>query len=101
MAQYCTIIYVDNRRNLDMTKKCKRRVLHVFLLEAAILVVVIGVIAIVYSFRYPLQVSYHKNRERAALNAMRESWEPNGPHDSYERHQTRLQHHKKALLKLG
>jgi len=84
-----------------MKQAKKHSVLRVFLIEGTILLLVVAIAALGYTFRKPLRIAYHRNREKAAQNAMRKSWKPEGPHDSYKRYESRWLHHKKALLELG
>ncbi len=84
-----------------MKQAKKHSVLRVFLIEGAILLLLVAIATFGYIFRKPIRISYHLNREKAAQNAMHKSWKPEGPHDSYERYQSRWLNHKKALLELG
>ena len=84
-----------------MKQTKKHSILRVFLIQGIIFLLIIVVATLGYTFRVPIQIAYHKNRENAAQNARHKSWKPEGPHDSYDRHQSRWLHHKKALLELG
>ena len=75
----------------------KANVLRVFLIEGVILLLIIGAATLVYTFRIPIQIAYHKNREKAALAGLGRS---SGSEDAPD-YGKRLQHHMEALVNLG
>jgi hypothetical protein len=80
-----------------MKQTKKHNVLRVFLIEATILVVIVGIAALGYIFRTPFKIAYHRNRENAASAGIRRSRASEGSPD----YGKRLQHHREALLALG
>ena len=84
-----------------MKEAKKHSVLRVFLIEGAIVLVLIGLAALGYTFRTSIRIAYHRNREKAAIVSMQKTWKANGGDDAYRRHQEKLVHHKEALLNLG
>jgi hypothetical protein len=80
-----------------MKEAKKHSVLRVFLIEGAILLLVVGIAALGYVFRTSLQIAYHRNRENAASAGIRRSSGSEGSPD----YGKRFQHHREALLTLG
>ena len=82
-------------------KKSARDIVLILALQCGIMLVLVSIVALVYIYRKPLLIIYHKHGQASARNAMQRSWTPNGPHETYQRHSNRFQRHRKALIDLG
>jgi hypothetical protein len=82
-------------------KKTARDIVLILSIQLVIALVLIGLVTLIYVYRKPLLITYHKYGQRSARKAMRRSWDPKGPLDKYKRQQQRFLHHRKALIDLG
>jgi len=69
-------------------------------LEAAVLLVGVGLIALGYVLRKPMLINYHRLGAHLAIKAMHRHAKPQ-PGDRYRRDADRFSRHRKALIGLG
>jgi len=79
-------------------RKLSHDLIRIFSIQIIIVLVLMGLVILGYLYRKPLLISYHRLGQKSALKGMRRT---EMQHDRFNRHSDRLQHHTKALIRLG
>ncbi len=82
-------------------KKLLHDLVRILSAQFIVMVVLVGLVILGYSCRKSLFIAYHRLGQKSALKAMRRAATPQLQRDRHDKHVARLQHHQKALIRLG